>query len=154
MEMNSIGETYVHRIELSGSDSTPGGIDIDDNVISTNWTNADLTLLPEGGTGRTNIEDLQFLDKTIYTTGTNIGTLVATGKGYIKFDQDNGLRIPIGTSAEREPNPEVGSSRFNTDLAYLENYTAGGWVTAAGTGAGVSENEMNEIMNEFILIFG
>jgi len=154
MEMNSIGETYVHRIELSGSDSTPGGIDIDDNVISTNWTNADLTLLPEGGTGRTNIEDLQFLDKTIYTTGTNIGTLAATGKGYIKFDQDNGLRIPIGTSAEREPNPEVGSSRFNTDLAYLENYTAGGWVTAAGTGAGVSEDDMNEIMNEFILIFG
>ena len=37
---------------------------------------------------------------------------------------------------------------IHTDLAYLENYTAGGWVTAPGTGAGVSEADMNEIMNE------
>ena len=147
MEMNSIGETYAHRIELQG-------IDIDGSTIQTNNTNGDIILLPEGGTGRTQIEAIQFLDRTIYTTGTNIGTLAATGNGYIKFNQDNALRVPIGTSAEREPNPEVGSSRYNTDLAYLENYTAGGWVTAAGTGAGVSEADMNEIMNEFILIFG
>ena len=147
MEMNSIGETYAHRIELQG-------IDIDGSTIQTNNTNGDIILLPEGGTGRTQIEAIQFLDRTIYTTGTNIGTLAATGLGYIKFNQDSALRVPIGTSAEREPNPEVGSSRYNTDLAYLENYTAGGWVTAAGTGAGVSEADMNEIMNEFILIFG
>ena len=68
MEMNSIGETYAPRIELQG-------IDIDGSTIQTNNTNGDIILLPEGGTGRTQIEAIQFLDRTIYTTGTNIGTL-------------------------------------------------------------------------------
>ena len=67
MEMNSIGETYAHRIELQG-------IDIDGSTIQTNNTNGDIILLPNG-TGRTQIEAIQFLDRTIYTTGTNIGTL-------------------------------------------------------------------------------
>lgn len=147
LEMNSIGETYADRIELAG-------INIDGNTIQTNNTNGDIILLPESGTGRINLEDIQILDRTIYTQGTNTGVLAATGKGYIKFDQDNGLRIPIGTSAEREPNPEIGSTRFNTSLGFMENYTAIGWATAAGTGQGISEAEMDELMNEYILIFG
>jgi hypothetical protein len=33
-------------------------------------------------------------------------------------------------------------------------YTAGGWTDASGSGSTVSAAEMDEIMNEFILIFG
>ena len=147
IEMNSIGETYADRIELSE-------IDIDNNVIKTNNTNGDIILLPEAGSGRIKIEDIDVLDRTIYTTGANIGVLAATDKGYVKFNQTNGLIIPIGTSAEREPNPEIGTTRFNIDLAYMENYTALGWATAAGTGQGISTEQMDELMNEYILIFG
>jgi len=153
MSMNAIGETYVNRIELSGSDSTPGGIDIDNNLIRTNWTNADLVLAPEGGTGRVGLNDVQFLDDTAYI-GSNNGILKATGKGYIKFTQSNALVVPIGNSTNREPNPEIGSTRYNFALGYLENYTASGWVTAAGSSQGISSQDMDELMNEYILIFG
>lgn len=153
MSMNAIGETYVDRIELSGSDSTPGGIDIDNNLIRTNWTNADLILAPEGGTGRVGLNNVQFLDNTAYI-GSNNGILEATGNGYIKFLQSNALVVPIGDSTNREPNPEIGSTRYNFALGYLENYTAGGWVTAAGSSQGISSQDMDELMNEYILIFG
>ena len=154
MSMNAIGETYVNRIELSGSDSTPGGIDIDGNTIQTNWTNADIILAPEGGTGRVGINDIQFLDNTVYSTGANAATLQATGKGYIKFAQDSAVVIPFGASGTREPNPEIGHTRWNTALNFVEVYTSGGWVTAAGASQGISTAEMDELMNEYILIFG
>ena len=153
MSMNAIGETYVDRIELSGSDSTPGGIDIDGNRIATNWTNADIILAPEGGTGRVGLNNIQFLDNTAYI-GSNTGVLQATGKGYVKFGQNNAVVVPAGTSVNREPNPEIGSTRYNFALGFLENYTADGWVTAAGSSQGISETEMDELMNEYILIFG
>ena len=45
-------------------------------------------------------------------------------------------------------------TRWNVALGYLEVYTAGGWTDASGSGATVSAADMDEIMNEFILIFG
>jgi len=64
------------------------------------------------------------------------------------------LVVPIGNSTNREPNPEIGSTRYNFALGYLENYTASGWVTAAGSSQGISSQDMDELMNEYILIFG
>jgi len=153
MSMNAIGETYVDRIELSGSDSTPGGIDIDGNRIATNWTNADIILAPEGGTGRVGLNNIQFLDDTAYI-GSNTGVLQATGKGYVKFGQNNAVVVPSGDSTNREPNPEIGSTRYNFALGFLENYTTSGWVTAAGSSQGIFQQQMDELMNEYILIFG
>jgi len=147
MSMGYPNATSMDRLELTG-------LDIDANTISVNNTNANLLLLPEQGDGRVVIDNLEFHDSKIVVTGPNTATLSGTDDGYVKFSGTGGVRIPIGGSAGREPTPELGHARFNTNLAYLEVFDGADWVTAAGTGAGVSDATMQEIMNEYILIFG
>ena len=78
MEMNSIGETYAPELNYKVLILT---VALYKQIILTV-----ILYCSEGGTGRTQIEAIQFLDRTIYTTGTNIGTLFYTDDGYIKFN--------------------------------------------------------------------
>ena len=137
----------MDRIELSG-------IDIDGNSLSTNITNSDLILLPETGQGKAQFEDLHVLDSTITNTSGGAASIGYTDNGYIKFNQTSGMRIPAGTTGQRIATPEVGTTRWNVALGNLEVYGVTGWTDASGSGATVSAAEMDEIMNEFILIFG
>jgi len=143
----SYGATTMDRIELSG-------IDIDGNTLSTNITNSDLILLPETGQGKAQFEDLHVLDSTITNTSGGAASIGYTDNGYIKFNQTSGMRIPAGTTGQRIATPEVGTTRWNLALGNLEVYGVTGWTDASGSGATVSAAEMDEIMNEFILIFG
>ena len=143
----SYGATTMNRIELSG-------IDIDGNTLSTNITNSDLILLPEIGQGKAQFEDLHVLDSTITNTSGGAASIGYTDNGYIKFNQTSGMRIPAGTTGQRIATPEVGTTRWNVALGNLEVYGVTGWTDASGSGATVSAAEMDEIMNEFILIFG
>lgn len=139
--------TTMNRIEL-------GGIDIDGNTISTNITNSDLLLLPEIGQGKVRLEDIDILDNK-FTSNTDGATSIGvTDSGYVKFNQTTAFRIPSGTTNNRVVTPEIGTTRFNVALGFLEVFTASGWTDASGSGQTVSEDEMNNIMNEFILIFG
>ena len=140
--------TTLNRLEL-------GGIDIDGNTIQTNTTNSDLILAPETGQGKVQFENLHFLDNTITNTSNGPALFNATDDGYIKINQPTAFVIPAGTSVQRSSSPQVGEIRRNSDLDYLEVYTIGGsWADASGSGETVSEDEMNNIMNEYILIFG
>ena len=143
----SYGATTMNRIELSG-------IDIDGNTLSTNITNSDLILLPEIGQGKAQFEDLHILDSTITNTSGGAASIGYTDNGYVKFNQTTAMRIPAGTSVQRIATPEVGTTRWNVALGNLEVYGVSGWTDASGSGATVSATEMDEIMNEFILIFG
>ena len=140
--------TTLNRLEL-------GGIDIDGNTIQTNTTNSDLILAPEIGQGKVQFENLHFLDNTITNTSNGAALFNVTGDGYIKLNQPTAFVIPAGSTVQRPSNPQVGEIRRNSDLDYLEVYTVGGiWSDASGSGETVSEDEMNNIMNEYILIFG
>ena len=140
--------TTLNRLEL-------GGMDIDGNTIQTNTTNSDLILAPESGQGKVQFENLHFLDNTITNTSNGAAQFNVTGDGYVKLNQPTAFVIPAGSSVQRPSNPQVGEIRRNSDLDYLEVYTVGGiWSDASGSGETVSEDEMNNIMNEYILIFG
>ena len=144
----SYGATTMNRLELNG-------IDIDGNTIQTNITNSDIILAPEAGQGKVQLEKLHVLDNTLTDTNTDGAfSIGATDNGYVKFNQQNALVIPSGGSQSRRSTPEIGETRWNVALGYLEIYTANGWTDASGSGATVSAAEMDEIMNEFILIFG
>jgi hypothetical protein len=49
-------------------------------------------------------------------------TFTSTGIGYIRFMGDNGFVIPAGSDAERPTRPELGDTRWNTDLERLEAF--------------------------------
>ena len=139
--------TEVNRIELSG-------IDIDGNKIETNVTNSDLILAPEIGEGKVQFNDLHVLDNSITNTSNGTAILSASGTGYIKFNQTSGFGLPTGTNSNRVLSPETGHTRFNNEQGYLEVYTGTAWVDASASGNTVGVDEMNGIMNEYILIFG
>ena len=145
----SYGATTMNRLELTS------GIDIDGNTIQTNITNSDLVLAPEAGQGKVQLEKLHALDNTFTDTNTSGAfSIGVTDNGRVKFNQDSAFVIPVGNSSNRPTVPEIGMTRWNVALGYLEVYTANGWTDASGSGATVSAAEMDEIMNEFILIFG
>lgn len=51
------------------------------------------------------------------------------------FTGNTGISVPMGTTAQREPNPPLGTLRFNTDDDRLEVYKTNGW-SSAGVGFG------------------
>jgi hypothetical protein len=49
-----------------------------------------------------------------------------------EIDGTEAARMPVGTEAQRT-NPKVGDVRHNTDIGYLEQYTADGWASIAAS---------------------
>lgn len=45
---------------------------------------------------------------------------------------ESGMRVPIGTTAERPASPQNGMIRYNTDTLELEAYANGSWKSVAG----------------------
>ena len=62
--------------------------------------------------------------------------------------------FPSGTSAQREPSPERGHTRYNTELSYLEVFTGVSWTTAVGSGGAASLSDMEDLLNTYTIIFG
>lgn len=53
------------------------------------------------------------------------------GSGQVKpnlqFQGTEGITIPVGTTAQRNPAPQAGEIRYNTDLNVFEGYTGSAW---------------------------
>ncbi len=53
------------------------------------------------------------------------------GSGQVKpnlqFQGTTGITIPVGTTAQRNPTPQAGEIRYNTDLNVFEGYTGTAW---------------------------
>jgi hypothetical protein len=81
-------------------------------------------------------------------------TLGGTGRGYIQINGINGFVIPSGTDAERRSTPELGETRWNTDLGYLECYDGTNWIVSTGGGEEVTTPIMDDIANIWGLILG
>jgi len=135
------------------------GLDVDDiliqnNSIKTTLSNSDLELRANG-TGILRIDDIDISNNVIHHT--NNGALAIANRGYgkIKFADTNAVRLPAGSDAERPPFvPEVGMMRWNTDDTILETWDGNTFVTAAGSAATISADEMDDLILEYTLIFG
>jgi len=71
-------------------------------------------------------------------------TLRSSGSGYIKFDNTNAVVIPSGTTAERQYS-EIGETRWNTDLNYLECFDGNQYLISTGAGEVVSKDLMTDL---------
>lgn len=122
------------------------------NRISAIQSNEDVKLLPD--TGITYIEKTKW--ETDYITNLlNTPVVIGgTGRGYIQFNGTNGLVIPSGTTLERRSTPEIGETRWNTSLGYLECWTGTEWALSTGGGGDVTIPVMDDISNIWGLILG
>ncbi len=78
---------------------------------------------------------------------------IQTGTGYLRLVDNNGFLIPAGTTAQRQ-DLEVGITRWNTELDYLECWDGTVWQVATGGGAVVTEAAMEELGRLYSLILG
>ena len=131
-------------------------IEIDGNRISTVNTNTDLIL--EGqGTGGILIDNFLIKDNSITNTiSDSITEFVATDDGYFKFAGTKGLIIPSGASVDRPPAglSETGMIRYNTSDARVEVYNGTQWESVAGSSAGISRADAEDIALSIVISLG
>ena len=122
------------------------------NKISGIQSNEDIELLPD--TGITYIERTSWQDDTITNLNNTPLTFASTGIGYTRFMGDNGILIPAGNTAEQRLGAELGETRWNTDLEYLECFDGTVWVVSTGGGETVTAAFMEDLGNVYALILG
>jgi len=156
---NTISATIesVEKVTISSTGIVSHGLAIDDifindNVIRTNVSNSPLELRANG-TGNLIIDNITVSGNTITNTVDSALELNNTLYGKVKFD-GHSVRIPAGTDAERPASPELGMTRWNTENELLEVWDGSTFITAAGTSATLSAEEMDDLVLEYTLIFG
>lgn len=102
-------------------------IRIDNNVIQTIDSNADLELRTNG-TGTVNVENFSFSGDTISNTN---DITINPSTGVFRVDGTGAVKVPAGTTAERPGTPSLGMLRYNTDTNFFEGYD-GNWIPLAG----------------------
>ena len=130
-------------------------ITIDNNEISSS-ADTDL-LLNAPGTGSVIVENFGIKDNAITNTIADSVTLFQnTNNGYVKFDGTFGLVLPVGTSTERPGvgYRETGMTRFNTEDQRVEVFDGINWVSVAGSQAGLTPADAEDLAIEKVLIFG
>ena len=122
------------------------------NEIFAIQSNEDVALLPD--TGIVYIEQTKWQDNDITNLLNTPLTFASVGIGYTRFMGDNAMLIPAGTIIERRTAPEVGETRWNTELGYLECYDGNIWIISIGPGDLVSLADMEEFSNIWSLVLG
>ena len=153
--------TYITDGAWPGSGLRPQSMVISDqlrldggiNKISAIQSNDDVLL--NSDTGIIRIESTRWQDNTITNLLNTPLTFASTaGIGYLRFIGDNGFVIPAGTDLQRRASPEVGETRWNTDLDYLECYDGTVWAVSTGGGIEVDIPIMEDLSHVYTLMLG
>ena len=131
-------------------------ITIDNANITSASTNADI-VLTANGTGTVNIGSFKINGNLIQNTGAGDFVFNHAGNGdlgVLKFGGTGGFVIPAGSLADRPAGVDVGATRYNTTLRYLETWEGTEWANVSGAGDSVTEEYMQELVNIYTLALG
>lgn len=149
-------DTYI--VDLNGSQNpTITNLIVGDqanysaNRIEALQSNDDLYLLPD--TGTVIIENISINQGTITNLLNSPVTISHTGTGYLVINDTGAMRIPVGNNSQRL-GVEVGETRWNNELGYLECFDGTIWQVATGGGTVVTPAVMEELGHVYTLIFG
>ena len=120
--------------------------------ISGIQSNEDILLNPD--TGIVYIENTKWQQNDITNLLNTALTFRNTGIGYVKFVGTNALLLPAGDNASRPAVPELGDTRWNTEIGYLECFDGNVYVVATGGGEEVTQSIMEDLGNVYTLILG
>ena len=121
------------------------------NTITTVQSNENLVLTAD--TGTVQLESITINQGTITNLENTPITLTHTGRGYLKINDANGMVIPVGDTSQRV-GAEVGETRWNNQIGYMECFDGTVWQVATGGGMVITAPIMEELGNIYTLIFG
>lgn len=135
--------TISNQLQIDGTTREIYTLQSNDSVILTS------------DTGYVNTENIQFTGDTITNLVPDTPlTFSSTDIGYVRFMGSVGTVIPAGTTLERPASPEVGDTRWNTNLQRIEVFDGSVYNVATGPGADVSQEAMEDLGNIYALILG
>jgi hypothetical protein len=137
---------------LSATISSQMTLDGVNNKISTIQSNEDILLNPD--TGIVYIESTKWQDSNITNLLNTPITIASTGIGYYQFTGTSAIVVPSGTTAEQRSSPDVGETRWNTEIGYLECFDGSVWTVSTGGGEEVTETLMSDLGNIYTLMLG
>lgn len=123
------------------------------NTLGISTIQSNDPLLITSGSGFINLESLTINDGNINNSSSTPVTISSAGTGYVEIVGTNAMVVPVGTSAER-PYGEIGETRWNTDLQYLECFDGTVYQVATGGGVVVTAAIMQEFADIYTLILG
>jgi len=154
---NNIYAKTLNGTSINTTGAVLDGITIANNSIySTNIAN-DITVIAQGN-GNIVFNGL------VPFTGSNLNNntngiynapyyLLSTNDGYVNFAGTNGAVFPLGTTAQRNTTI-TGTTRYNTDLGFLEIYNGTAWQNSNGNIALADAQYMSDNAVIYDLILG
>ena len=122
------------------------------NTIFATQSSEDILLNPN--TGINYIERTKWQDSDITNLNNTALTIASTGIGYLRVAGTNAMVIPAGDNSERRLNPELGETRWNTEIGYLECFDGNVWVISTGGGEEVTQEVMDDLSYVYTLVLG
>lgn len=121
------------------------------NTITTVQSNEELTITSNSGSIQ--VESLSINQSTITNLSNTPITITHTGNGHLKINDTNGMVIPVGDTSQRVGS-EVGATRWNNQIGYMECFDGTVWQVATGGGIVVTSDIMEELGNIYTLMLG
>jgi hypothetical protein len=134
---------------------TVGNITINNNTI-TSGIDQDL-FVNSSGSGSIYLDNLAIQGSTITnTTADAVTVLSSEGAGYVQIDGSYGFVLPVGTNGNKitDVSNPIGLTRYNTDDQRAEVWDGHEWVSVAGPGAGVVQEDANLIAILTVFSYG
>ena len=80
-----------------------------------------------------NVDNVTINGNDISSTNSNGNlTLTPNGTGIVDINKTDGLKIPVGTTAQRAASPVTGQLRYNSTTSQFEGYAASSWGSLGG----------------------
>jgi hypothetical protein len=148
--INGVEVGYIDTNKLYSSTFHLGNVKITNNQITNLVSSNDL----EFNASNTDINSVMFSDTTITNVVDNVLTINSTGTGYVKFAGTAGLVLPYGTNSNKPATPELGQTRYNTELGFVEIWNGTEWSLISGASDAATEEEIAAETNLWAFVLG
>jgi len=130
-----------------------GGIRVSGNSITSIDNSQDITFLTQGS-GTVSLNGAKvFVGNNIQNNTVQPFDLLSTADGYFNFGGTSALAMPVGTTSQRVTT-NIGTTRYNTDLQYLEIYNGTSWQNVIGSSPPTTIDVANDLGVIYDIILG
>lgn len=116
-------------------------------------SNSDIDFQTQGS-GSVTLGNISIKNNNIQNTSSGGLVFKKTNNGYYKINENTGFVVPNGDTSSRPLTAQTGDTRFNTETSLMETFDGTSYVASWGSENAISQQDFQDIMNEYSLIFG
>jgi hypothetical protein len=129
-----------------------GNVSFTGNTVSNKIASQDLNLVSNGG--NVYLNQISFKGSTITNPQNTPLVFSNNGNGYLSFAGTGALAYPVGDNGNKPATPEIGMTRYNTNLGNVEIYGANGWQSYIGVTQVATLEQVTDAETIMAVVFG